>query len=49
MEALALLIPLSILLVAVALWCFVWASDNDQFDDLEHHAMDIFEDTERKP
>lgn len=45
MEVLALLIPLSIVLVGAALWFFVWASDNDQFEDLDHHAMDIFDDT----
>ncbi|MFK7912642.1 MAG: cbb3-type cytochrome oxidase assembly protein CcoS [Pseudomonadales bacterium] len=46
MEVLALLIPLSIVLVGAALWFFIWATDNDQFEDLDHHAMDIFDDTE---
>ena len=38
-----LLIPLGLLLLAVAVWAFFWAVNNDQFEDLEHvaeHALD---------
>jgi len=35
MEILFILIPLSLLLVAGALWAFFWAVDHGQFDDLE--------------
>ncbi|MGI9325258.1 MAG: cbb3-type cytochrome oxidase assembly protein CcoS [Pseudomonadales bacterium] len=45
MEILGLLIPLSIVLVGLALWFFVWAADHEQFDDLDRHALDIFDDT----
>ena len=34
MEALYLLIPLSVVVVFAALWIFFRASDNGQFDDL---------------
>ena len=34
MEALYLLIPLSIVVVFIALWVFFTASDGGQFDDL---------------
>ena len=35
MNALVIMIPLSLALVAGALWAFFWAVDNDQFEDLE--------------
>lgn len=44
MEALYLLIPLSTLLVFVAIWIFFRASDSGQFDDLEGPAMRILHD-----
>ncbi len=44
MEALYLLIPLSTLLVFVAIWVFFRASDGGQFDDLEGPAMRILHD-----
>ncbi len=44
MEILALLIPISILLVAVAAAAFIWAVNNNQFDQLDQHAVDILED-----
>lgn len=49
MEILLLLVPLALLLVGVALWVFVWAVDKDQFDDLDAHGMDIFDDSGEKP
>jgi len=39
MNALVLLIPLSLLLLAVAVWAFFWAVDHDQFDDLDTPAL----------
>ena len=42
MEALYLLIPLSVGLVALAIWVFFGAADGGQFDDLEgpaHHVL----------
>ena len=45
MESLMILIPLALVMVAVALWLFFWATDNGQFDDLEGPAHSIlFED-----
>ena len=44
MEILVLLIPLSIVLVGLAAWAFVWAVNNRQFDDLDKQAMDILND-----
>ncbi|HYD95819.1 MAG TPA: cbb3-type cytochrome oxidase assembly protein CcoS [Noviherbaspirillum sp.] len=47
MEALYLLIPLSIVIVFIAIWVFFRASDNGQFDDLVGPAMRILQDDDR--
>jgi cbb3-type cytochrome oxidase maturation protein len=47
MEALYLLVPLSIILVALAIWVFFAASDSGQFDDLEGPGMRILSDDDR--
>jgi cbb3-type cytochrome oxidase maturation protein len=44
MEALYLLVPLSVVLVGVAMWVFLRASDSGQFDDLEGPALRILHD-----
>ena len=44
MEARYLLIPLSICLVALAVWIFFGAADSGQFDDLEGPALRILRD-----
>jgi cbb3-type cytochrome oxidase maturation protein len=44
MEALYLLIPISVLLVFGALWLFFKASDDGQFDDLTGPALRILQD-----
>ncbi|RJG14952.1 cbb3-type cytochrome oxidase assembly protein CcoS [Massilia cavernae] len=44
MEALYLLIPLSLIVVAVAVWIFFGASDSGQFDDLDGPALRILHD-----
>ena len=44
MEALYLLIPLSICLVALAVWIFFGAAESGQFDDLEGPALRILRD-----
>lgn len=41
MEALYLLIPLSVFMVALAGWIFFGAADSGQFDDLEGPALRI--------
>lgn len=45
MEVIVLLIPLSLLLLGVAAALFVWAVNNDQFEQLDRHGFDIFEDS----
>lgn len=44
MEALYLLIPLSVMLVAFALWVFFGAADSGQFEDLDGPALRILTD-----
>lgn len=44
MEALFLLVPLSVCLVALAIWVFFCASDSGQFDDLEGPAYALLHD-----
>ncbi|GEN28640.1 hypothetical protein HVA01_22860 [Halovibrio variabilis] len=41
MTILYLLIPLSLMLLGLAVWAFFWAVKNDQFDDLEGPAHRI--------
>lgn len=49
MEILFILIPLSLCLVAFALWSFLWSVKNDQFDDLDRQGWSIlFDDTRSK-
>jgi cbb3-type cytochrome oxidase maturation protein len=47
MEALYILIPLSIVLVFVAIWIFFCASDSGQFDDLVGPGLRILQDDDR--
>ena len=47
MEALYLLIPLSVMLVALAVWIFFGAAESGQFDDLEGPGMRILVDDDR--
>jgi cbb3-type cytochrome oxidase maturation protein len=47
MEALYLLIPLSVIAVFAALWVFFHASDDGQFDDLVGPALRVLQDDDR--
>jgi cbb3-type cytochrome oxidase maturation protein len=47
MESLYLLIPLSVLLVGVAVWIFFRMSDSGQFDDMDGPAHSILMDEDR--
>jgi cbb3-type cytochrome oxidase maturation protein len=47
MEALFLLVPLSLGIVALAAWIFLRMSDSGQFDDLEGPAHSILHDDDR--
>lgn len=44
MNILLLLIPLSMLLLAAAVWAFAWAVRRGQFEDLDTPALDILVD-----
>ena len=44
MEALYLLVPLSVIIVGIAVWIFFGAADSGQFDDLEGPALRILHD-----
>ncbi|MRI35416.1 cbb3-type cytochrome oxidase assembly protein CcoS [Endozoicomonas sp. OPT23] len=41
MESLIILIPIAVIIIAIAVKVFLWAVDNDQFDDLEGPAHSI--------
>ena len=41
MNALLLLIPLSLMLLGAAVWAFIWAVRKGQFEDLDTPALDI--------
>jgi len=43
MNIIYVLIPLSILLMLLAIGAFFWAVRNDQFDDLDTPALDILD------
>lgn len=47
MNIIYVLIPLSILLMLLAIGAFFWAVRNDQFDDLDSPALDILDDDEK--
>lgn len=47
MEVIFVLIPVSLVIIVLALWAFVWSVRNDQFEDLDKEAYGIlFEDVE---
>ncbi|TLX64693.1 cbb3-type cytochrome oxidase assembly protein CcoS [Stutzerimonas nosocomialis] len=46
MAALYVLIPIAVVLVAIAIWVFFWAVDSGQYDDLEGPAHSILFDDE---
>lgn len=48
MSILLLLVPISLLLLGLAVWAFGWAVRRGQFDDLDTPALDILRD-ERPP
>jgi cbb3-type cytochrome oxidase maturation protein len=43
MEMLVILIPISIVLIGIAAAIFLWAVNHNQFDQLDKHGFDIFE------
>ena len=49
MRSLLLLIPISLVLLGVAIGAFVWAVRRGQFDDLDSPALDILVDDDEPP
>ena len=41
MASLLLLVPISLVLLGVAVWAFVWAVRGGQYDDLDTPSIDI--------
>lgn len=41
MSILLLLVPISVLLLGVAVWAFLWAVRSGQYDDLDAPAIDM--------
>ncbi|PWG62493.1 cbb3-type cytochrome oxidase assembly protein CcoS [Sediminicurvatus halobius] len=49
MNILFVLIPLGLVLLAIAIGAFLWAVGNGQFDDLDSPAWRVLLDDERRP
>lgn len=49
MNILYVLIPLGLVMLAIALWAFFWAVRSRQFDDLDSPGMQILLDDDRTP
>lgn len=48
MDSLFILVPIAVLMMALAVRIFFWAVDNGQFDDLEGPAHSILFDEKQK-
>ena len=49
MNMVYVLIPLALMLLAVAVWALIWAIRSGQFDDLESHGWSVVLDDDQKP
>lgn len=49
MESLYLLIPISVILIFLVGWIFLWAVKSGQFDDMEGPAHRILMDDDKPP
>ena len=49
MNSLLLLVPISLLLLGIAVGVFVWAVRKGQYDDLDTPALDILRDDPMEP
>jgi len=49
MSMLYVLIPLAVVLLALAVWALLWAIRTGQFDDLESHGWSVVLDDDQKP
>jgi cbb3-type cytochrome oxidase maturation protein len=48
-EILYIMIPLGLVLVALGLWAFFWATGSGQFDDLDSPGWTVLEDDNAPP
>ncbi|RLA42361.1 MAG: cbb3-type cytochrome oxidase assembly protein CcoS [Gammaproteobacteria bacterium] len=46
MNSIYLLIPVTGVFLGIAIWAFIWAVNNDQFDDMDSAASSILFDDE---
>ena len=49
MTMLYVLIPLAVVLLAIAAWAMLWAIKSGQFDDLDSHGWSVVLDDDQKP
>ncbi len=49
MSVLYLVVPLALVVVGVAVWAFVWATNRGQFDDLDTPALRMLHDDGERP
>ena len=49
MAILLVLVPISLILLGVAVWSFVWAVRSGQYDDLDTQAIDVLRDDAETP
>lgn len=49
MNILYILIPLALVILAIAVWVFFWAVGSGQFDDLDTPALRIVMDDDKQP
>lgn len=49
MTMIYVLIPLAVVLLAIAVWALLWAIKSGQFDDLESHGWSVVLDDDQKP
>lgn len=47
MSVIFVVLPLALLVVAAAVWAFVWATKRGQFDDLDTPAVRMLHDDEK--
>lgn len=48
MELFLVLVPVTIILVGVSIWAFLWSARNDQFEDLDKQAYSILFDNDEQ-
>ena len=46
MEAILVLVPISLVIMAIAVWLFLWAVDHGQYEDVDRGAQQALDDDE---